>query len=314
LSFGKGAHYIGGFSPNGCEILFTWERDLGNADLFAARLDGSGVRQLMDIGTTGALSYRVWSPEWSPQGDRILFTLIRYYDPAEGPPYRTTHIAWVNAETGGAPNFYSNTGEETQPTWSPDGNYLVYVSGKSEPEPQRELWFVRADGGDKRQITNLTTGEAFSPRWSPDGQWLAFIYQSASSIHQIMTMPLDGSRAAQVLHNQTVTVLDYTWQTDSQGIVAALMGFQGIEHNTLWQLSLDASLQPTYMFPNLDPNYFDFPRYSSDGRWLAFRSSYQLAVLDTQTSALEIYPNTMSNNSPPVWSPSGFSGEAGCLN
>lgn len=313
LSFGDGAHYFGGFSPNGCEFVFTWERDGLNADLYAARLDGSQVRQLMTLGSSGALNYRVWAPQWSPSGDRILFTLIRYYDPPDEGPYRQTHIALVST-SGGMPTIYSNRGQETQPQWSPDGSRLVYVSDQGDAEQsKRELWVGRADGSDRRRLTDFGSGEAFTPRWSPNGEKIAYVYAATDNVHQLMIVASTGG-STQSLYTSGVTLLDYDWQADSKSIVASLMGFQGVANNTLWLFSLDNPATPIYMFPTVVPNYFDFPRFSADGRWLAFRQTYQLTLYDWQTSTLQVYPATFSNNSAPVWSSVGFIGEEACLN
>jgi Tol biopolymer transport system component len=55
----------------------------------------------------------------------------------------------------------------------------------------------------------------------------------------------------------------------------------------------------------------DYPRYSPDGRWLAFRSAYALILVDRQTGRarrLEAPGGVSLGNTPPVWG----SVSAGC--
>src|SRR5205814_1442426 len=51
-------------------------------------------------------------------------------------------------------------------TWSPDGKSLAYVHA-------RNLYAIRADGTDRRQLTH-GPGASLSPQWSSDGKWVAF--------------------------------------------------------------------------------------------------------------------------------------------
>jgi Tol biopolymer transport system component len=210
LSFGPSTQNFWGFSPDGCNILFTHETSPDNFDLFTAKLDGSEERKLADLTRGGSLNYRVWEPTWSSDGQHIAFTLFRYFDPPNDYPYRESHVAWVSPD-GGPPNFYSNTGMEYQPRWSSDGAFLVYVSEQPDdddentdtvavdpaaeptespvtppyfgsdsvplPPTKAELWIVSADGTDKRQFASFEDGGLFNPRWSPDDQSIAFIYE-----------------------------------------------------------------------------------------------------------------------------------------
>ncbi len=322
LTFGDGQHILGGFSPDGCEITFSLERIPGNHDLFAARLDGSGLRQLVVIGRMAAQHYRILESTWSPDGTRIAFTFIRYYDPPDDDPRRESHIAWVPLE-GGSPNFYSVSGSEYQPQWSPDGSTLVYVSEQpipdaepvgedEEPPKQPELWILAADNSNKYRLTDFLDGGIFNPRWSPDGKALAFIYAPYANSHRLMTMALDGTWGPSSLNHQLVTILDYVWQPNGQGLMVAIQGLQEIPQNVLWSFPLGriADEAATLLFE--DMYYLDFPRYSSNGRWLALRQAYELVVYDTEQHTLHSFGLSSLHNSPPLWSPAGFSGEAAC--
>jgi Tol biopolymer transport system component len=59
-------------------------------------------------------------------------------------------------------------------------------------------------------------------------------------------------------------------------------------------------------------NYDDYPRYSPDGRWMALRSQYALALLNVADGSWRWLDETALGNTPPVWSPAAFAGEMAC--
>lgn len=327
LSFGVGTHIMGDFSPDGCQIVFTWEQSPERYVLFVVRIDGSNLRQVAELGRTGAINYRMLEPTWSPDGSKIAFTLLRYYNPADEKPYRETHIAWVTPENSQL-NFYSVSGKEWQPRWSPDGSQLAYVSeqpvmqegieptptpiGQDEDIPVRpEIWITQADGSRKGVFIGFADGGAYNPRWSPDGSQLAFVYEPINQTHRIMVKPVGGG-GTRALTRELATVLDFDWRPDGQGVTAAVQGLNDVRENVLWDLSLDTSLRSIRSIPDESLVYLDYPRYSPDGAWLAFRQSYQLGLYHLATGEVEFFESTSQHNSPPVWSSAAFSGEETC--
>src|SRR5258708_8272286 len=57
---------------------------------------------------------------------------------------------------------------DSQPVFSPDGRDLAFISDRSGAE---NLWIIRADGTDPRQLTRQDDNSVFtSPAWSADGK------------------------------------------------------------------------------------------------------------------------------------------------
>lgn len=68
------------------------------------------------------------------------------------------------------------TGGACQPSWSPDGAQLVFVSPcniKKDPYSQSSLFIINADGSGLKALPTSPGGD-FEPAWSPDGKLIVF--------------------------------------------------------------------------------------------------------------------------------------------
>ena len=100
------------------------------------------------------------------------------------------------------------------PAWSPDGSLIAYTStGDSVVEDSRDsdVYVMRADGSDVRQLTNDRVADG-TPAWSPDGKQIAF-----ASAPGLGTEELDGVIVAMDADGQGR--VDVTRHPDSPGAV-----------------------------------------------------------------------------------------------
>jgi Tol biopolymer transport system component len=116
------------------------------------------------------------------------------------------------------------------------------------------------------------------------------------------------------LNNQWALIMDTTWFPDSSAILGVARDFHGTKDNFLWRIPLTGNADTDAQRYIPDDNLFfdDYPRFSPDGRWLALRSSYALALVDTRAGTWRLLDDKAIGNTPPVWSPAGFKGEAAC--
>lgn len=341
LSFGPQAHHVWDFTAEGCRVVLTLgEGGAQPGQLVSARLDGRDVRPLVRYDELPPEAWGVWEPDASPDGSRIAFTMIRDQAQANGDTLREHHIAWVPPE-GGAPTFYSVTGREFAPRWSPDGSQLAYISYDERPagadiystavptlEPapgqaagpdpvllnEADLWQVSADGQTKTRKTAFSTGSVSKPRWSPDGALIAFVYSPSGNNDTFwMIGAQPGARPTQ-LNFQWGLILALTWLPDSTAILGAARDFRGISENRLWQIPLVGNADETAFqyLSALDLRHADYPRFSAEGRYLALRSHYAVWLVDVTTQQARRVEALPLDNSPPVWSPAGFAGESAC--
>lgn len=77
---------------------------------------------------------------------------------------------WTVLPAGGSLLRLTSTGDNSEPTWSPDGRWIAFSSSRSGSE---DIWVMRQDGSGLRRVTTASSNET-DPTWSPDGRSLAF--------------------------------------------------------------------------------------------------------------------------------------------
>jgi TolB protein len=153
---GRNARYLDWLSGG---IFFSWapdgERILTNMDGWALlNGQGSNPRQIAAY-TSFAQCYPI-APQWSPNGSSLTIVTDQGGQPlCQGwseAVFQGTNINLVDTE-GGVPRLLisNGAGGNIDPTWSPDGSMLAFVSNRSGAA---EIWAINADGSNLHQLTN----------------------------------------------------------------------------------------------------------------------------------------------------------------
>lgn len=152
-------------------------------------------------------------PVWSPDGKRLAFRSNR----STPDPDRTydTNI-WVvaadNTDKGaGLTQVTTNPGSDGAPAWSPDGNWIVYVTQLDPKLFQYATHHIAVSPAAGGQATVLTLGfdrTSRSPRFSPDGQFIYFIADDDGS-ENLCRIPARGGEITRPISGRVV-VSGYT--------------------------------------------------------------------------------------------------------
>ena len=215
-------------------------------------IDGSGGVKIADLAAE-------WSPEWSPDGQRIGFNSDR-----DG----ASHFYLVNADGSNLTKLANSEGGPNRPAWSPDGNRLALdVLGGIDS--------VDLDSSDIRSLIN--NGNAGAPAWSPDGARIAF-HQSGGN--GIGVANADGSD----LHNVgSGDARLPVWSPDGSRIAYESSGI-------IWVVDADGSgLAQVSSGGEGDPSfYYDLtPVWSVDGTMIAFgcrRGDFEICTVNADGS------------------------------
>jgi WD40 repeat protein len=341
LSLGAYKHHVWDFSPDGCRLLVTLQAGALPPRLVSVDLRGQDVRELVRYPELPADEWGVWEPDWSPasaEQERIAFTMMRV-QPVRGVPTRETHIAYVTPDDP-TPEFFSVTGREYAPTWSHAGDWLAYISydervpgadlystavptaepppNVTPPEPttvsEADLWVVSADGESKYRLTNFSVGSVSKPRWSPDDELVGFVYSMSNGNDMVWMIGNAESASPTQLSNQWSMALDLTWLPDGTQMIASLREFRDVVENRLWRIPLVGLADETgsLYLPSANLLSADWVRFSPDGRYLAVRSAYELALVDLRDSSVRLLGDWALGNTSAVWAPSEFMGEMAC--
>jgi Tol biopolymer transport system component/serine/threonine protein kinase len=176
------------FSPADNRLVF--ERYLTDWDVWRYRVNG-GVEPLISSTLLDL------TPEYSPDGTRIVFSSSRMGDAAE---------VWVAQADGSSPVQLTNRLGRHQgtPRWSPDGRWIAFDSMGSDGH--WDIYVIEATGGAARRITTDPSDEAM-PFWSRDGKWIYFRSDRKDSF-QIWRIPFGGGPEERVTKNGGYTAFE----------------------------------------------------------------------------------------------------------
>jgi Tol biopolymer transport system component len=160
LTDGKASSGFPSWSPDGKQLVFRVMGD-GKEGLRILTLESGKITQLTSEYDT--------FPVWSPRGDRIAFCSFRDGD------YDIYTVRPDGSELRKLTNSHSN---DAHPIWSPDGDWIVFSSARKGfkdegmlntggPQPNGELFAMRADGSEVSQLTDNQWEDA-TPTWRPD--------------------------------------------------------------------------------------------------------------------------------------------------
>ncbi|MFN0122203.1 MAG: prolyl oligopeptidase family serine peptidase [Blastocatellia bacterium] len=112
----------------------------------------------------------------SPDGRHVAYTLS-YNDMKENE--RRTEI-WVAPTSGGAPRRFTTGKNDNAPQWSPDGQWIAFLSnrGAAAPgaPPTAQIYLISPFGGEADKLTDAKAGVS-SFTWSADNKRIAYVAQ-----------------------------------------------------------------------------------------------------------------------------------------
>lgn len=173
------------------DIVFVSNRD-GKNNIYVMNDNGSRVRRLTDT------QFNIGAPRWSPDGSQIAFHMdLHSTDPDPRKPQQYD-IFIMNADGSNQRRLTDHPKLDVAPSWSPDGEYLTFDSGRSG---KVEIYIMEIATRNIRQLTQTDGVDDFvaNPEWSPDGTQIVYEYSKAGHGRHIYIMDVDGGNARPLL-------------------------------------------------------------------------------------------------------------------
>jgi TolB protein len=164
-----------------------------DSDIFVANVDDllAGVEQPRNITNTPELVDD--DADWSPSG-RIVYTAHRVGDDItnpnnpQGAASNSAELYLIDPDGGNPAQLTDNTYEERAPSWSPNGDKIVYSCRIDGGFTDFELCLINADGSHRLQLTNNAVAD-LTASFSPDGQQIVFQRPVPGQGNQLFTIP-----------------------------------------------------------------------------------------------------------------------------
>ena len=189
-------------TPRGKDGLLLFLRPVGGqSQIFAARADGTHIKQLTHLTDSGAAD-----AAWSADGKRIAFA--RDYN--VGKPTEHLDIYTMNAD-GTNLRGMGLKGLNGSPIWFPDGKRLLFgrIGG---------VWVIPATGGTPQRKLKIA-GDFEAPALSPDGRQVAFIRHKGSK-SDLVVATLSSGRLKAVTPWSVGALPKIDWSPDGSLLVS----------------------------------------------------------------------------------------------
>ncbi len=229
----------------------------------------------------------IFSADIAPDGARVIFS-------ARGDVFS------VPAESGITRNLTQSSGaHDRQANWSPDGQYIAYISDMSG---EYEIYIQKQDGSaDPVQVTSGEKTYIYDIVWSPDSKKIAW----TDRIGKLQYVNIDTKKVTVVEKGEYGINFEYAWSPDSKWIA-----FSNQDQNRFSVIFL-YNLETTAKHLVTDNWYSSSsPTFSNDGKYLLFRSDRDFNPIYSRTewnhayqAMSKIYMVMLSKDTPSPFAP-----------
>ena len=235
---------------------------------------------------------RIGGTAVSPDGKLVAYTVSTPLLEGEESSYRT-HIRLVSSDSAVNRQYTFGESSCSNPSFSPDGKYLAFTSSRGGR--RRQVFVMHVNGGEAEQVSDAASGVG-SYAWAPDGSRIAYTMTDPLSDEEdknrrekrdmmvmsryhythLYTVALekgaDGKRTERRLTSGDFHITAFDWSPDGKTIAFAhQINPSADEWSTTDISSVPADSGAVTLLVSTK-GADRYPKYSPDGKWLAYPS------------------------------------------
>ncbi len=205
----------------------------------------------------------------------------------------------MNADGSGLRSATSNGSINSFPSWSPDGQEIVYTSYRYRNRPHLFM-LTRGRKSPGRILRNMNSGAPlYRGVHSPAGDLLALV-MSLDGATEILTVRRDGKGLRRLTRNRIIDVSP-SWSPDGKRIAFVSDRAGGPQ---VYLMDRDGGNVKRITF---NGSYNAAPDWSPDGRWIAYESrvggQFDIWLIDPETKSSYPLVTHPRSDEHPTWAP-----------
>jgi TolB protein len=219
-------------------------------------------------------------------------TRIAYVAVNGSPPAQHYQLIVADADGENAHVILDSRFPIMSPDWSPDGQWLAYVSF----ENKRSGVYVQLVRTGERRLVSARAGVNGAPAWSPDGKRLALALSGSNGAPAIYILDLGTQALTRITDDPSIDT-EPEWSPDGHSLYFTS---DRAGSPQIYEISAQPGGHPKRI--TFEGNYNARPRISPDGTELAMvtldDSNYRIAVQDLHSGALRVLSHGRLDESP----------------
>jgi TolB protein len=260
-------------------------------------LTGSGLVTQRFVGSASALrnaAHRVSDVVYQKiLGVRGAFaTRIAYVQVDGTPPAQRYQLIVADADGANPHLVLESRFPLMSPSWSPDGQYLAYVSFETK---HAAVYVQMVRSGERRQVS-ARTGVNGAPEWSPDGRRLALTLGGSNGNPDIYVLDLNTQDLMRITDDPAIDT-EPAWAADGRSLYFTS---DRAGSPQIYQIPAQPGGHPRRI--TFSGSYNARPRVSPDGTQLAMVTldggAYRIAVQDLGNGTVRVLSHGRLDESP----------------
>jgi len=232
-------------------------------------------------------------------GARSAFaTRIAYVSVDGQPPSQRYQLIVADSDGENAKVILQSRLPLMSPAWSPDGEWLAYVSFETKTA---SVYVQRVRTAERRRVSSRP-GVNNAPTWSPDGSRLALTLSSSGGNLDVYLLDIASGALTRLTDHPAIDT-EPVWSPDGTQVYFTSDRAGGPQ---IYRLSIEPGSRPQRM--TFSGSYNARPRVSPNGRLLAMvtreEGAYRIAVQDLGNGNVRVLSKGRQDESP-HFSPDG---------